>query len=326
MKIVISDYEDTLNRNLDYEINLIKAAFPICDVVIHVFKDNNSLIKEVKDADGLITAFLKVDEQIFKNCPKLKCISINATGYDNINIEDAKKYNVTICAIKEYCTIEVAEFTMTLILSLAKKIKYHQHFIEDEKRWQYSLVESVYKLAGKTLAIYGLGRIGQSVAARAKAFDINVVAVDPYIPTEIAYNLNIPLVNDDYVFKNAHIISNHMNVSTSNIAYFDYRYFYSLQKRPIFINVGRGACVVEDALVKALDNDRISSAGLDVLIDENPDINNNPLFNRNNVIITPHAAFYSTQSSLLLQEISCNNLIEFFNNNLDKINYVVNKN
>ena len=63
MKIVISDYEDTLNRNLDYEINLIKAAFPICDVVIHVFKDNNSLIKEVKDADGLITAFLKVDEQ-----------------------------------------------------------------------------------------------------------------------------------------------------------------------------------------------------------------------------------------------------------------------
>ncbi|WP_322019930.1 NAD(P)-dependent oxidoreductase [Clostridium butyricum] len=207
-----------------------------------------------------------------------------------------------------------------------KKIKYHQHFIEDEKRWQYSLVESVYKLAGKTLAIYGLGRIGQSVAARAKAFDINVVAVDPYIPTEIAYNLNIPLVNDDYVFKNAHIISNHMNVSTSNIAYFDDRYFNSLQKRPIFINVGRGACVVEDALVKALDNDRISSAGLDVLIDENPDINNNPLFNRNNVIITPHAAFYSTQSSLLLQEISCNNLIEFFNNNLDKINYVVNKN
>ena len=294
MKIVISDYEDTLNRNLDYEINLIKAAFPICDVVIHVFKDNNSLIKEVNDADGLITAFLKVDEQIFKNCPKLKCISINATGYDNINIEDAKKYNVTICAIKEYCTIEVAEFTMTLILSLAKKIKYHQHFIEDEKRWQYSLV--------------------------------NVVAVDPYIPTEIAYNLNIPLVNDDYVFKNAHIISNHMNVSTSNIAYFDDRYFNSLQKRPIFINVGRGACVVEDALVKALDNDRISSAGLDVLIDENPDINNNPLFNRNNVIITPHAAFYSTQSSLLLQEISCNNLIEFFNNNLDKINYVVNKN
>lgn len=323
MKIVISDYIDTLNRNLAYEVKLLKDAFPDSNVVIHPYKDNSSLINVLKDADGLITAFLKIDDSILNKCPNLKCISINATGFDTINLKDAKKHNIAVCAIKEYCTIEVAEFTMTLILALSKKIKSHQYFIEKENKWQYKLVGSVPRLAGKTLAIYGLGRIGQAVAKRAKAFDMNIVAVDPYLPNEVAEKIGVRLVDNDYVFENADIISNHMNVSKDNLAYFDSCYFKSLKNSPLFINVGRGVCVDEKALINALDKNILLGAALDVLSKENPDIKNNPLFNRNNVIITPHAAFYSDESSLLLQDISCNNLINYLKNNLSEINHIV---
>ena len=323
MKIVISDYTDTLNRNLEYEKKLLTDAIPNCEVVIYPYKNKESLIKVLSDADGLITAFLEIDNSILSKCPKLKCISINATGYDTINLNDAREHNVSVCAIKEYCTIEVAEFTMALLLSLSKKIKMHQNNIEEKKIWQYELVGSVLRLENKTLAIYGLGKIGQEVAKRALAFNMNVVAVDPYIPQSIADKLGVKLVDNNYVFKHADIISNHMNVLKDNTKYFNHDYFSKLEKRPIFINVGRGICVDESALIYALDNNLISSAGLDVLSDESPNISTNPLFNRPNVIITPHAAFYSDESSKLLQEISCNNLINFFNNDLNNINHIV---
>lgn len=323
MKIVISDYQNTLERELDYEIEIIHKSFPDADVVIHPFENKESFIQELKDADGLLTAFLPLDESIFSKCTKLKCISLNSTGYNTVNLEDAKKYGITVCAIKEYCTTEVAEFTMSLILNLSKKLKEHQYNIEKEKRYQYELVGSVNRLSGKTLAIFGFGRIGQTVARFAQAFNMNVVTVDPFIPEEITKKANVKLVDREYVFENADIISNHMSTVSTNSAYFNDEFFLNLKKKPIFVNVGRGISVDESALLNALSKKYIASAGLDVLEDENPDVINNPLFGRNDVIITPHAAFYSVESMKLLQEISTENLVNYFKNEISKINHIV---
>lgn len=323
MKIVISDYKNTLERELDYEIEIIHKSFPNADVVIHAFENKESFIQELKGADGLLTAFLPLDKSIFSKCPKLKCISLNSTGYNTVNLEDAKKYGITVCAIKEYCTTEVAEFTISLILSLSKKLKEHQYNIEKEKRYQYELVGSVNRLSGKTLAIFGFGRIGQTVARFAQAFNINVVTVDPFIPEDITKKANVKLVDADYVFENADIISNHMSTTSTNSAYFNDEFFSKLKKKPIFVNVGRGISVDESALLNALSKKYIASAGLDVLQDENPDVINNPLFGRNDVIITPHAAFYSVESMKLLQEISTENLVNYYKNEISKINHIV---
>lgn len=309
MKIVISDYPNTLKRNLDYEIGVLKQAIPSVEVVVHPFTKIGGFFKVMEGAEGLLTAFLPIDDAVLSNCPSLKYISVNATGYNTIDIKAAAKHNVTVCAIKEYCTQEVAEFAMSLILALAKNLKQHRYSIEEKHVWQYTLVAPGMRLSGKTLAVVGFGRIGQSLAALAKAFGMNILAVDPYITEEKAARFGARRAEPVYAAEQADVISNHMIATPETENYFNDAFFAHCLKRPIFINVGRGMAVDEAALLRALNTGRIAAAGLDVLKDDSPDIAEHPLANRPNVILTPHTAFYSVDSMKALQDISCENLI-----------------
>ena len=114
-----------------------------------------------------------------------------------------------------------------------------------------------------------------------------------------------------------------MNVSSETEAYFNSAFFRQLKRRPIFLNAGRGVSVDEDALVQALDEGLISGAGLDVLREEQPDPRSHPLFGREDVVITPHSAFYSEQSVRALQDISCDNLIAMVRGTPELADYVV---
>lgn len=324
MNILISDYQNSLNRDIDYEINLLKKSLPNPTITVVPYEDQSHFLNELRNADGLLTAFIPVDDALLAQAPNLKCISLNSTGYNFVDLTSASKRNITVCAIREYCTLEVAEFAFTLLLSLIKKIKYHQVNLEEKHLWQYDAVGSVTSISGKTLGIYGLGRIGQALAKMAQAFHMNVVAVDPYLPKEVAEQLNIPLVDSAYIKENADFISNHMNATQDNACFFNEAFFKDLKKKPYFINVARGACVDEDALLQALDLGYINGAGLDVLTSEMPDLATVPFLGRDNVILTPHAAFYSEASMKKLQDCSCSNLIHYFNDELQLIDHIVN--
>lgn len=326
MKIVICDYKDTLeSRDLNYETTLLAGLLRGAEIVIQPYEGEKSLVEALKGAQGLITAFVKVGEPLLKQCPDLRCISVNATGYNAIDVNAAARYGVAVCAVKEYCTQEVADHTMSILLALARRLKAHQHWIDQEHRWQYRLVGSVPRLQEKTLAIFGLGRIGQAVAKRAKSFGIKVVAVDPYLPESVANQLEIPLVNKEYVCKNAHFISNHMVATKENETLFDEEFFDNLKQCPIFVNAARADAVDEKALVKALDHKQVSAAGLDVLANVGLDLQTNPLVGRDNVIITPHAAFYSDEALQALQTISCRSLAGYLTGNPSQVDFWVNQ-
>lgn len=324
MKVVICDYKDVLDRELEYEKTIIKNG--IKDVYISVYEytgDNEEFIKEIENADAILTAFLDIDKDVINKCKNLKCISINAVGYDTVDLEAAKKNNVTVCAIEEYCTQEVAEHTLALILSLNRGIKHYINDIDNKNVWKYQSITGLRRLEGQTLGIYGFGRIGRAVAKRAQGFGINVVAVDPYVSQEFADKYGVKMVDSNYINENADIISNHMNQNNNNNNFFNLEEFKKMKRNPIFINVGRGSCVDEKDLLVALENNYIRGAGLDVLEEENPDIKNNNLVKREDVIITPHAAFYSETSMRELQRISCENIVNFFNNNIEGIKRIV---
>lgn len=324
MKVVICDYKDVLDRELEYEKDIIKNGIKDADISVYEYKgDNEEFIKEIEDADAILTAFLDIDKDVINKCKNLKCISINAVGYDTVDLEAARKNNVTVCAIEEYCTQEVAEHTLALILSLNRGIKHYINDIDNKNVWKYQSITGLRRLEGQTLGVYGFGRIGRAVAKRAQGFGINVVAVDPYISQEFADKYGVKMVDSNYINENADIISNHMNQNNSNNNFFNLEEFKKMKKNPIFINVGRGSCVNEKDLLIALERNYIRGAGLDVLEAENPDIKNNKLVNRENVIITPHAAFYSETSMRELQRISCENIVNFFNNNMEGIKRIV---
>ena len=319
MKLVISDYPDTLKRDLPYEVRLLKEAFPDSEVVIYPYVNQEELAGQLQDADGLLTAFLPVDGALLDRCPHLRCVSFNATGYNSIDLNAASERGVAVCAIREYCTEDVADFTMSLLLSLAKKLKAQQYHVERDHLWQYRLVGPVLRLRGKTLAIFGFGRIGQAVAARAKAFGLEILAVDPYLPPAVADAQNVRLVSPEEACRSADFLSNHMIATPENTRFFDRTRFQSMEHHPVFLNAARAETVDEGALVEALDQGWISAAGLDVLSGMGLDLDRNPLLNRENVIVTPHAAFYTVESLKALQDISCQNLIAYLKGEPQKI-------
>lgn len=315
MKIVITDFPDVLKRDTNYEIRLIRESFPDADVEVISFEDQKEWLEQVKDADAILTAFIKIDGAIMDQIPALKCIALNATGYDSINIKDAADRKIAVIPVVEYCTQEVADHTMALILALERGLKHYEVDIDREKRWQYSTLSRIHRIEGQTLGICGFGKIGKAVAKRAQAFGMKVIAYSPHSTEEVARQYRIERVDIDSLLKRSDIISNHMSQSAGNYHFFDEDKFRRMIRKPFFINVSRGSAVDEQALASALDQGMIAGVGLDVLSDENPDLNQCSLTNRENVIITPHAAFYSIESLEALQTISCRNLIQFLQQN-----------
>ena len=319
MKIVISDYPYIMDRDLEYEISILKRIKD-AEVVIYEYTGNKEeFISVIEDADSIITAYIKLDKEVLSRAKNLKVISINATGYNIVDLEEAKKRNIAVCALDEYCTEEVADHTMALILALARGLKYYEKEIEEKRVWKYYSIGSLKRLSGLKLGIFGFGKIGKAVAKRAQIFGINILVFNHHISKEEADKLGVKLSDEDFIYENADIISNHMSQNSSNTDFFSIDKFKKMKRKPIFINVGRGDAVIEDDLAYALDNNLISGAGLDVLKGEGKCLENNKLLNRENVIITPHAAFYSEDSIKDLQRISCENVVYYLTGQVDKV-------
>ncbi|BCN31369.1 C-terminal binding protein [Anaeromicropila herbilytica] len=310
MNILISDYEDVLDRDLEYEKQLLLEHLPEAHIEVYSYINEEEFLEKIKDVDVLSTAFLPLNKKVLQSAKRLKCISVNATGYGNIDIQEARNLKIEVRTVKEYCTTEVAEHTMALLLSLVRNIKHYSNEIDRENIWKYQSVVNMKRLAGQTLAIFGFGRIGQAVTKKARAFDLKIIAVDPFTSKEIADELGVTLVDKEYALEHADIITNHMNQTLENKQYFSKEEFLKMKKQPLFINVGRGECVNEQDLLWALEKKHISGAALDVLKEENPELIDHPLTRRDNVILTPHAAFYSEQSMIDLQTRTCENIID----------------
>lgn len=321
MKIVISDYENVLQKDLSFTIHAIQKIIPESEIEVFPFHNNQQeLFKAVEDAEGFITAFLPIDEEFFIHAPKLRCISVNAAGYSNVDTKEAKKHEVTVCHVGEYCTEEVAEHTIALICALNRNLKSYGYQIEKEAVWKYAALPGGKTLSEQTMAIFGFGKIGKRVAKLARGLGIKVLAVSRFLTMEEAKQYDVRKVTANEAFQTADIITNHMSLTKDNYHFFNEEAFRQMEKQPLFINVGRGGSVDEAALVNALDNGMIRGAGLDVLEEENPDMRMHPLSNRENVILTPHSAFYSEESLKRLQIISGENMAYTLKGEMDRVN------
>ena len=179
MKIVISDYPDVLGRELEKEIAFVREDIPDAAVVVHPYAAPEDFYREMADADGLLTAFIPLDRAALDRMPQLKAVAINATGYNFVDLEETRRRSIPVCAIGEYCTQEVADHTMALLLALDRNLKHYSNDIDHVHRWQYYSAPRPMGLDGKTLGLFGFGKIGKAVARRARGFGMRVLAVDP---------------------------------------------------------------------------------------------------------------------------------------------------
>ena len=325
MKIVLAEVPYTKDRDISVEKSCCPEGAELTIAVYDEHSDNNeAFYKEIEDADIIINGYVyfgKKEIDAMKHC---KVISFQSTGYNEADLEYAASKGIAVCSILDYCTQETAENTMALMLNLQRAIRQYDRSVQQDKVWDYSVVQHLRRIEGQVMGIAGLGRIGQSVAKKAKGFDMEVIAYDPYLPPEIAEKLGVKLVDFDTLLAEADVISIHMNLTEENYHMFNKETFRKCKKQPIIVNEGRGALISDDDLFWALEEGYVRGAALDMLESENPDLNNCKLLGRDDVLLTPHSGYFSDTSNYLVAKLSMDNALYYYNGEYDKVKVIRN--
>lgn len=244
------------------------------------------------EADGFLTSNLVTAEMV-KWMPKVRAIVTTSHGYNGIDLDACTEAGIPVSNTR-YNEREVATHAIGLMLAVARRIvALHNQMVDGEwgRGWQGEL-PPIY---GETMGILGLGKIGRQTAKRAHAFDMRVIAHDPYVDPAIADLLNVELVDFDTLFKESDYLSVHVPQNEETTGMVNERAFSMMKRSAILINTCRGPVVNESDLYDVLASGRIRGAGLDVFEVE-PTPTDNPLLKLDNVVLTPHIAGFSTQS------------------------------
>lgn len=317
MRIVIADIPENTGGDLDLERSILGDGVELVEYACD--GDEDKLVAACKDADVILTAFSPLTRKVIEQLPRCRLVSITATGYGNVDLEAAAEAGIRVCAIDEYCTDEVADHAILLMLALSRRLPEYHEQVQTEHRWQFDSLEGLSRMSDLTLGIIGFGRIGQAVARRAAGFGLSIVAFDPWPNEDAAADIGVRFGSLEEIYPVADIISLNCGLTSENKHLIDSRAFAEMLRRPIIINCARGALIDEDALAKALDAGQISGAGLDVLSDESPDLRSSNLMGRSNVILTPHVAFYSDASMIDNRRISAANVRNFLDDKHEQV-------
>jgi len=308
-RVVITELPSHAGRDLGVEQSILGRDVEL----VHHYcgGDENELISVCRDADVVLTDLLTFTREVIEEMRRCQLISIAGTGYSNVDLSAAHDASISVCAIDEYCTDEVADHVILLMLALSRRlIEYHEK-VQIEKLWQFDSVTSLSRLRDKTLGIIGFGRIGQAIARRAQGFGMTILANDHHQAEHANASLDVQFCDLPTLLNSSDVISLNCNLSDGDDNLIDADAFARMSRKPILINCARGGLVDETAMLDALDSGQISGAGLDVLRDEPPDLKSSKFAGRSNVILTPHVAFYSDESILESRQISARNIRNF---------------
>ena len=280
------------------------------------------LIKNLQDVDAVISAYEPFTARVMDALPKLKIISQAAIGFNSVDIEAARERGIAVINNPTYCIPEVADHTLAMILALDREIVRYNKAVHVDKEWRYDLFPDVVRFSEQVLGLYGFGNIAREVAKRANAFGIKIIATDPYMNMDLAKSLNVEVVSFDELIERSDIISIHAPFTKQTENSISMKEFKKMKNKPTIVNAGRGGIVNEEDLAQALDLGLVRGAALDVLVEENPDLNQSKLVGRDNVILTPHVAYYSKTSQYEIEKRSANNIDLYLQGKFDQLSIV----
>lgn len=316
-QVVFTDIPEYVGRDLSVEQAILG---PDIELVQHCCDGNaEHLIAACRDADVVVTDIAPLARELIEQMRQCRLISVAGTGYSNIDLDAAVDANISVCAIDEYCTDEVADHVLLLMLALCRRLTEYHDQVQRENLWQFDSLTGLGRMRDMTLGIVGLGKIGRAVARRAYGFGMTILAHDHHPAEHAIADLDIQFCDLPTLLRKSDIVSLNCSSSTDNEHLIDANAFQQMSRNPILINCARGKLVDEAALVEALDTGQISGAGLDVLSDESPDLSKSKFTGRSNVILTPHIAFYSDASLLESRKVSASNIRHFLDGEHERV-------
>ena len=298
------------NKNFSYEI--------ITDL------SNKNLLAKLPKFDGVTLRRGKLDEEILKNCKKLKVIARHGVGYDNVDTSYVKKNNISLLVTHNSTSTSPAEHAMFMIINIYKGREMFDSMVREGNFHKaiHLKINDNFELFNKNVLIAGFGRIGKKLIKKCLGFDMNVSVYDPYVDKETIQSLGGKKVSDfDQALMETDILSLSLPLNKETKNFISLKEMSIMKKSAVLINISRGGIVNEKDLNKALEDKLISFAGIDVFEKEPPDLDN-PLLKNNRVLLSPHAATFTRECLENMSIETVQNIIDFFENKIDPIKII----
>ena len=295
-----------LESNPNYEFEVVENV------------DAEFLKSKIKDCDGASIRTAKLTSDVIEAANNLKINSRHGVGYDNIDLEASKKNNLTLAITATANAVAVAEHVMFMLLNISKRKNMYDDTVKSGKFSDRNKLPKTVELWSKNILIAGFGRIGQALIKRCLGFEMNVFIYDPFVSKDVIEKLGgIKVESMEDACKDMDAISLHipLNDKTKNIINYDL--LKTMKNNCIIINAARGGIVNEVDLDKALNEDLIFGAGLDVFEIEPPEANN-PLLKNDKVFLSPHTASFTEECMTRMGKETVQNIIDFFDEKLEK--------
>ena len=304
LHIVVLDRDTLVNRPFDFDFPHTLSSYGTTEA--------HETLERIRGADIVITNKVVISAQAFAENPQLKLVAVTATGINNVDVEAAKQNGTAVCNIRAYGNESVAEHAFMMMITLMRNLPAYQRDVA-AGLWENSpffchLGAPMRDLNGKTLAIFGRGNIGKTLATYAQAFKMNVV----FAEHKNAQSIRDGYVSFDEAIRSADVVSLNCPLTPQTANMIGEAELQQMKSGAILINCGRGGLVDEAALVAALKYGQIGGAGFDVLTQE-PPRDGNPLLKARlpNLIVTPHIAWASQEAANRLFDILLDNINHF---------------
>ena len=302
-KVVVTDYT---YENLDIERKIL--ARPDIELKDYQYRDAAHVKEITADCDVLVTQYADINREVIENLAHCRMIIRYAIGVDNIDLAAASERGIPVVNVPDYGIDEVSTYAVTLLLCAARKIPQTIDMIR-RAEWNYAITKPMYRTAGKTVGLIGFGRIPRAVAKKLSGFDMQILAYDPFVSEESAKELGVKLVSFEELVCQSDYISVHCPLTAQTHHIVNEDVLRAMKKTAFLINTSRGATVDTEALYRACRD--IAGAAIDVT-EQEPLPAGSPLRTLNNLIITPHIAWYTEEAIATLKEKLAQEIIRVY--------------
>jgi D-3-phosphoglycerate dehydrogenase / 2-oxoglutarate reductase len=266
-------------------------------------KSDDDVIAAARETDVLIVQFAKVSRKAMEQLARNALIVRYGIGLDNLDLAAARDLGVKVAYVPDYATGEVADHTTALILTLLRKIIPLDQSVRDGRWDAVGIARPIRSFAESVVGFVGFGRIGREVHARLKPFGFSCIVSDPYADADVLTGLGAESVDLDDLFATADVVTLHAPLTPATQRVVDTRRLAQMKSTAVIVNTARGGLIDTSALARAVRAGQLAGAALDVF-EQEPLPADSGLRNLENVILTPHAAWYSTRSAERLQSLA----------------------
>jgi D-3-phosphoglycerate dehydrogenase len=291
---------ETLESVLGDEAAVVSAELDNVEDITAVAGEAEALVVDVNTP---------VPAAVFEQCDRLQIVARAGVGVDRVDIRAAADHGVTVTNVPDYCEEEVSTHAVSLLLASVRRLNVYDRAVKGGG-WNWTDGQPIHRLTGQTVGFLSFGQLAKRTAEKLAGFDCQLVAADPFVDSDEMADYGVEKVPFDQLLEHADHISIHAPLTDETHHLFDREAFERMSETAVVVNVGRGPIVDEAALIWALENDEIAAAALDVLEDE--PLTDSALTDRDEVILTPHAAFYSEESVTELNEQIATDILAVF--------------